>query len=136
MKKLAVVLVVSLFAVACSSTMTTGTGSTGVPGAPAVKFEATHFRLLNEPNAVREFDVLKPPRGLHVKGQMTRDAFYWANQVDGNGQFCPEGKDWVTLGDGLFHSASSGETPKAPYVLGCKAKNGLFIPASRDVVMQ
>ena len=136
MKKLSALLLVVLFAVACSST----SGSMADAGSPASggstsasKATPTHYRLLSDPRTVREINWSRPPLDLHIKGRMTTLGFEPVNQVQGSGRLCADGKDWISLTDGLYHAGTEGSSPQGPYVMGCKSKTGGFVPASKQI---
>ena len=139
MKKIAASLVL-LLAVGCASTATnsneTGGGKTvaGITNNPKY---APDYILLSAPNQVRTYDFSNAVgvRGLHVRGTMTNRGFWPAGEIQGNGKFCTEGKDWFSLSDLKVHSASEGKTPTTPYIAGCATNSG-FQPSSRAVVAQ
>ena len=130
-----------LLAFGCSSTATNSSSETG--GAPAVAGltfnpkNAPEYILLSSPNQVREYDFSNSigVRGLHVRGTMTNKGFYPAGEIQGNGKFCTDGKDWLSLSELKVYRADVGKAPTAPYILGCASTSG-FQPASRMVVAQ
>src|SRR6476659_1845421 len=133
MKTLAASLVL-LLAVGCASTATTS-GETGggksIAGVTNNPKNAPDFILLSAPNQVRTYDFSNAVgvRGLHVRGTMTNRGFWPAGEIQGNGKFCADGKDWLSLSDLKVHTASEGKTPTAPYITGCSTSSG-FQPAS------
>ncbi|HKO57906.1 MAG TPA: hypothetical protein VJ276_18710 [Thermoanaerobaculia bacterium] len=135
MKRTAALLALAL-TVACSSTpmQSSSAGSGGATLASSSK-DAPEYILLTSPGQIRDVDHSTRISSLHIKGTLTNRGFYPAGQVEGNGEFCADGKDFLSLADLSVHTASEGKTPKAPYLLGCATKSG-FKPASRDVVMQ
>jgi hypothetical protein len=134
-KRTAALLALAL-TVACSSTsmQSSSTGASGAPIAASSK-DAPEYILLTAPGQIRDVDHSQRLSAFHIKGTLTNRGFYPAGQVEGNGEFCADGKDFLSLADLSVHSASEGKTPKAPYLLGCATKSG-FKPASRDIVMQ
>jgi hypothetical protein len=92
----------------------------------------TYYRLTNDPNSLRSIDVIQPPRAFHVKAVASETGMQWSSKVEGKGKLCPEGKDWLSLNDGVIHAANDGSQPSGPYVLGCKSGNA-FTPSSLDV---
>ena len=105
-------------------------------GGSSPKIEATDYVLLSSPSTIQAYDPSTSTGiwGLHVKGAMTNRGFYPVGKVEGHGQLCADGKDWLSLSDLRVHKASEGGSPAAPYLLGCANGNG-FQPASRDIVM-
>lgn len=97
---------------------------------------APDYILLSSPNQIRTYDFASAlePHGLHVRGTMTTAGFRPAGDIQGNGQFCPAGTDWLSLSDLRVHSASEATPKHAPYIVGCVTKSG-FQPASRDIVV-
>lgn len=130
-----------LLALGCASTATNSSSETGgaatVAGLTTNAKNAPEYILLSQPNQIREIDFSNAigVRGLHVRGTMTNRGFYPAGEIQGNGKFCSDGKDWLSLSDLKVYTADSGKTPTAPYILGCATKSG-FEPASRNVVAQ
>jgi hypothetical protein len=128
-----------LLAVGCASTSMNATNETSGAPAPAGLTtnakNAPDFILLSAPNQVRTYDFGSAVgvRGLHVRGTMTNRGFWPAGDIQGNGKFCAEGKDWLSLSDLKVHPAAEAKTPTAPYILGCASNSG-FQPASRDIV--
>ncbi len=134
MKRLTGLLFATLLAVGCSSTSMTSLENTA--GSPELsKKEPTHYRLLSDPRSIREIDWGRPLTSLHVKGYLTNQGFVPLSKVEGSGGLCKDGNDFVTLADGEFHSAGSGDTPKGPYVKGCKSRTGGFMPSSKEIVV-
>lgn len=134
MKRMTGILFAALFAVGCSSTSMvpneTATGAAELSGKTP-----TYYRLVSDPRTIREIDWGRPLTSLHVKGHLTNQGFMPLAKIEGSGRLCENGNDWVSLADGEFHSADSGETPKGPYIKGCKGRTGAFLPASKDVLV-
>jgi len=125
-----------LLSVACAtSPMSSSSLATG-GGASTSKLAATDYVLLSSPTALQPYDASTSTGiwSLHVKGTMTNRGFYPSGKVEGHGDLCADGKDWLSLSDLKVHKASEGGSPAAPYLLGCATNSG-FKPASRDVVM-
>jgi len=101
------------------------------------KLQPTDYVLLSSPNQLQTLDPSTSTGvwGLHVNGTMTNRGFYPLGKVEGHGDLCADGKDWLSLSDLKVHKASEGGSPAAPYLLGCASGNG-FKPASRDIVTQ
>jgi ABC-type transport system substrate-binding protein len=101
------------------------------------KLQATDYVLLSAPNQIQTLDPSTSTGvwGLHVNGTMTNRGFYPLGKVEGHGDLCTDGKDWLSLSDLRVHKASEGGSPAAPYLLGCATGTG-FKPASRDIVTQ
>ena len=129
---LALTLVATLFSAACA-TAPMSSASTGGSALSTAK-DAPEYILLSSPTQIRNTDYSQRISAFHIKGNLTNRGFYPAGQVEGNGEFCADGKDWLSLSDLSVHQASDGKTPAAPYLLGCASKSG-FKPASRDIVM-
>lgn len=129
-----------LLAFGCASTATnsaeTGGGAT-VAGLTTNPKNAPEYILLSEPNQIRDYDFSNSlgVRALHVRGTMTNRGFYPAGDIQGNGKFCTDGKDWLSLSELKVHTAAENKTPTAPYILGCATSSG-FQPASRAIVAQ
>ena len=137
MKKLSMVLLLTVFAFGCASSATDSASSNPSLGSSrSISKNATHYRLLSDPLPIREIDWSDPPTGRHVKGRVTTGGFEPLTQVQGRGGLCAEGKDFVTLSDGMFHAAASGAAPSGYYLYGCKSATGGFKPASRDMLGQ
>ena|SRR5690349_16015303 len=129
-----------ILTVACASTPLSSSSNESSGGAATVTSSiknAPDYISLSAPNQIRTYDFGNSMgvRGLHIRGTMTNAGFKPAGDIQGNGKFCAEGKDWLGLRDLTIHTASSGATPTAPYVLGC-ATGTAFQPSSRTVVMQ
>lgn len=138
MKSIAVSLALVL-TVACASTpiaSTEGAAGSTLPGVTNNAKNAPDYILLSAPGQVRTYDFSNAigVRGLHIRGTMTNRGFMPAGEIQGNGKFCAEGTDWLSLRDLSAHKATDG-APVAPYVLGCTASSG-FQPASRTIVAQ
>ena len=123
MKKIAVALALVLTA-ACASTPMNSSSATDAP----------NYILFSSPNAVRNVDFSTAVSGLNLKGTMTNRGFYPAGKIEGRGNFCADGKDWLSLTDLTIHKTSDGKSPEGSYVLGCVSASG-FQPASRDAVV-
>ncbi|MHB0972233.1 MAG: hypothetical protein ACYC7A_18685 [Thermoanaerobaculia bacterium] len=136
MKRTALVLsLLSVFAFACASNMSDATAPLGGSAAATGRFSPTHYRLVSDPDMIIAIKLKDIPRAYHVKGQSVNGGqIAWAPTLDGHGKLCVDGKEWISLNDGEIHVAT--ETPVAPYILGCRASNGLFQPASTQVVLQ
>ncbi|HET7435153.1 MAG TPA: hypothetical protein VFN10_10635 [Thermoanaerobaculia bacterium] len=124
-----------VLAVACASAPGTSTGTTGNAAVSRSAATATEYVLLSQPNAVRSFDFQKPEYNLHVRGTWNGSQFVPAGSVQGHGQLCSDGKDYLALGELKVYKASEGKTPSAPYLVGCATDRG-FVPASREIVTQ
>lgn len=127
-----------LLTVACASTPMTssssGAGETrGVVTADVRN--APDYVLLSAPSQLREWDfgLSVGVRGLHLRGTMTNRGFQAAGEIQGNGKFCADGQDWLSLSDLKIYTASSGKTKVAPYIEGC-ANGSSFQPSSREIV--
>ncbi|MEO8217591.1 MAG: hypothetical protein ABI718_10965 [Acidobacteriota bacterium] len=134
MKKLSPLAVtfILIFTAACASTSGMNSENKG-SGMSARRTDATHYRLVSDPRTVREIVWSQPPLALHVKGTMTTAGFEPTGDVDGRGALCADGKDWVNLRDGSFHTSAESMTPGTPYLLGCKGRTGGFMPATKKV---
>jgi len=129
-----------LLTVACASTsMNSSSSDTGGGNAKSAvatrSVDAPEYILLQYPSQIRTIDWSKNISALHIKGTLTNRGFYPAGKIEGNGSFCADGKDWLSLADLSVHKAGEGKTPAAPYVTGCATASG-FQPASRDIVLQ
>jgi len=113
-----------------------GGGNANVAGITSNPRNAPDYILLSSPNQVRTVDFSSAVgiRGLHVRGTLTNRGFYPIGKVEGHGDLCADGKDWLSLSDLKIHKASEGGSPAAPYLLGCASNSG-FKPATRDIVM-
>src|SRR5712691_1720275 len=140
MKTLATSLVL-LLALGCASAPMNSSNESGrnaaVAGITTNANNAPDYILLSSPNQIRNYDFGNAigVRGLHVRGTLTNRGFMPAGEIQGNGKFCAEGKDWLSLSDLRVHSASEGKTPAAPYIVGCATSSG-FQPASRAIAAQ
>jgi hypothetical protein len=124
MKKIAALALVSMMVfgtVASASQITTDTKN------------ASHYRLLSEPNSLRMIDIMKKPQGFHVKAVSTGTGVSWSAKVEGRGKLCT-GQDMLDLDNGNIYKAGSEGKPVGPYVVGCAASNGVFTPSSLDVM--
>jgi hypothetical protein len=131
-----------LLTVACSSVPSNNSSSTAAGSsllsAPVAtrSIDAPQYISLDQPNQIRQVDFSKQISGLHIRGTLTNRGFYPATaKVEGKGQLCADGQDWLSLSDLSIHKASEGKAKVAPYVSGCATASG-FQPASRDIVMQ
>ena len=126
------ILSVALLLTAACATTPAMNSSTSEP-----KFQATDYVLLSSPNQIQTLDLSTGTGvwGLHVNGTMTNRGFYPLGKVEGHGDLCADGKDWLSLSDLKVHKASEGGSPAAPYLLGCASGSG-FKPATRDIVVQ
>jgi hypothetical protein len=96
---------------------------------------ATHYRLLTDPDALREFDVMKVPTGWFAAATATADGkLTWNPKLSGGGKTCADGKDVLSLNDGKVYAAGDTTRPAGPHVTGCVATNGVFTPSSSEVV--
>jgi len=141
MKKLAAALALVLTAACASTPMNSSSkdanaGSTmfGASSIAAKSTDAPNYILFSSPNAVRNVDFSTNVYGLNLKGTMTNRGFYPAGKIEGRGNFCADGKDWLSLSDLSIHKSADGKTPEGSYVLGCASTSG-FTPASRDAVV-
>lgn len=133
---LALVVAVGCASTPLSSSSQNGGTSAQAPVTTSLK-NAPDYILLSAPSQIREWDFSNAVgvRGFHLRGTMTNRGFMPAGEVQGNGKFCADRKDWFSLADLSVHKASDGKTPTAPYLLGCATSNG-FVPASRAIVTQ
>jgi hypothetical protein len=116
-------------------TPSSNSGASAIGGGIATRAQdGPDYVLLSAPTLVRSYEYTRI-YDFHLRGTMTNHGFMPAGQIQGNGKFCAEGKDWISLSDMSVHKAGTG-TPSAPYVLGCANANGTFTPATRDVVTQ
>lgn len=128
-----------LLALGCASSPSSFSHETGGnAGAASVTTNpknAPDYILLSAPSQVRTFDFGNAVgvRGLHVRGTMTNRGLIPAGEIQGNGKFCTDGKDWLSLSDLKVYTAD--QTPSAPYILGCATSSG-FQPATRAIVAQ
>ena len=136
MKKLIAPLLLVLSTACASTSLHSTTSKSYGSGSPvrARALRADYYILLSAPSQLREMSV-SPINAFHVNGTMNGRGFAPVAQVEGNGQFCPDGKDWLDLANLTVHTAADGHAPVAPYLLGCAASTG-FQPASRDIVTQ
>jgi hypothetical protein len=128
-----VVLPLALLLSAACATSPMSSSSTPTPLA---KLGATDYVLLSSPSTLQPYDPSTSTGiwSLNIKGAMTNQGFYPTSKVEGHGDLCADGKDWLSLSDLKVHKASEGGSPAAPYLLGCATNSG-FKPASRDIVM-
>ncbi len=130
MKRATVLIVAALFAVGCASTsMTSYENAAGSSELAATT--PTHYRLLSDPDSIREIDWGRPLTALHVKGYFTNQGFVPVAKVDGSGGLCKSSDAWVNLTDGSIHGAN--ESPSAPHVKGCFSEQRGFKPATKEV---
>ena len=136
MKRTAALLAL-LFTVACASTPMTSseTGGGNLSASTTSLRNAPDYIVLSAPAQVRSWDYGNAVgvRGFHVRGTMTTRGFAPVGQIQGNGRFCADGREWLSLSDLRVYSAD--KTPVAPYILGC-ASGSSFQPASREIVTQ
>lgn len=139
LKSLAVSLALVVVA-GCASTPLSSSNQNAGSSSPAPVTKSLRnspdYVLLSAPNQIREWDFSNAigVRAFHLRGTMTNHGFIPAGEVQGNGKFCTDGKDWLSLTDLTIHK-SSDQAPVAPYLLGCATSNG-FVPASRQIVTQ
>src|ERR1051325_7329619 len=90
------------------------------------KLQPTDYVLLSAPSQIQTLDLSTSTGvwGLHVNGTMTNRGFYPIGKVEGHGDLCADGKDWLSLSDLRVHKASEGGSPAAPYLLGCATGTG------------
>ena len=122
MKKLATLSIVALVAltmIACGTVTANG--------------NASHYRLLSDPDALRTYQVLDVPQTFHVTASSQNGSLNWSTKVEGHGKLCAEGTDVPTLNDGAIRKVGD---PKitGPYIVGCAAANGVFTPSNVEVV--
>jgi len=123
----------TLFSAACASVPMSSSSAGGSAALTSSK-DAPEYILLSSPNQIRNTNYSERISAFHIRGSLTNRGFYPAGPVEGNGEFCADGKDWLSLSDLSVHQASDGKTPVAPYLRGCASKSG-FKPASREIVM-
>ncbi|HEV8659770.1 MAG TPA: hypothetical protein VGS96_14255 [Thermoanaerobaculia bacterium] len=132
---------VLLLALGCASSPLTSSHETGgnasVASVTNNPKNAPDYILLSSPDQIRtvDFSSAVSIRGLHVRGTLTNRGFIPAGEIQGNGKFCTDGKDWLSLSDLKVYTAFAGKTPTAPYIVGCAINSG-FQPASRAIVAQ
>ena len=135
MKRRAIFSLALLLTAACASLpMNQSSSTTGDNSSSAPKFYATDYVLLSSPTQLRTVDESTTVYSLNVRGTLTNRGFYPIGKVEGHGELCADGKDWLSLSDLKIHKASEGGSPAAPYLLGCASNSG-FKPATRDIVM-
>jgi len=135
MKRRAILSLALLLTAACASLpMNQSSSTTGDNSSSAPKFYATDYVLLSSPTQLRTVDESTTVYSLNVRGTLTNRGFYPIGKVEGHGELCADGKDWLSLSDLKIHKASEGGSPAAPYLLGCASNSG-FKPATRDIVM-
>jgi hypothetical protein len=127
-----------LITVGCSSTSMTSneTTSNGTTTAKRGGY-ARDFIVLSTPGYVQEWTLGSGvgAGGFYVRGNKTKNnGFVPIGEVQGNGNFCADGRDWLSLKELRVYTADKG-APVAPYILGCVSGNG-FRPASREIVTQ
>lgn len=130
MKRATTILFAALFAIGCASTSMTSYEN----AAGSDELEAktpSHYRLLSDPDSIREINWGRPLTSLHVKGYLTAQGFVPVSKVEGRGGLCESADAWVNLKDGSIHSA--GESPSGPHVKGCVSSQGGFKPSTKDV---
>lgn len=130
MKRAMVLAVAALFAIGCASTSMTSYDNAA--GSDELRAQSpTHYRLLSDPDSIREIDWGRPLTPLHVKGYFTNQGFVPVSKVEGRGGLCESGDHWVNLADGSIHEMI--ESPSAPHVKGCLTAQGGFKPATKEV---
>jgi len=130
MKRVTTILFAALLAIGCASTSMTSYDN--AIGSDELKAQSpSHYRLLSDPDSIREIDWGRPLTSLHVKGYLTPQGFVPVSKVEGRGGLCGSADAWVNLKDGSVHS--NGESPAGPYVSGCVSSQGGFKPATREV---
>ena len=135
MKRRAILSLALLLTAACASLpMNQSSSTTGDNSSSAPKFYATDYVLLSSPTQLRTVDESTTVYSLNVRGTLTNRGFYPIGKVEGHGDLCADGKDWLSLSDLKIHKAAEGGSPAAPYLLGCASNSG-FKPATRDIVM-
>jgi hypothetical protein len=137
-KRTAAALALVLIAAACASTPMTSSTAAGGPTTASLGNvrNSPDYILLSAPEQIRSWDFSSNyVRGLHVRGTMTNRGFIPAAEILGNGKFCTDGQDWLSLGELKVYKVADGKTPAAPYILGCATTSG-FQPASRAIVTQ
>src|ERR1043166_6089826 len=79
------------------------------------KLQATDYVLLSSPTKLQTYDPSTSTGvwGLNIKGTMTNRGFYPVGKVEGHGDLCADGKDWLSLSDLSVHKASEGGSPTA-----------------------
>ena len=136
MKRTAVLLTLLMTTACASSPMTSNDGAGGASaGATANVRNAPDYIALSAPNQVRSWDFgdALGVRGFHVRGTMTTRGFAPIGNIQGNGKFCSDGREWLSLTDLRVYTTD--KTPVAPYIRGC-ASGSSFLPASREIVTQ
>ena len=137
MKRTAVVLALLMTTACASNSMTSNEASAGEASTRVTASirNAPDYIALSAPNQVRAWDFgdALGVRGFHVRGTMTTRGFAPVGNIQGNGRFCSDGREWLSLADLRVYGAD--KTPVAPYILGC-ASGSSFQPASREIVTQ
>ncbi|MFN7941195.1 MAG: rhodanese-like domain-containing protein [Thermoanaerobaculia bacterium] len=104
--------------------------------------QPTHARRLAT-SGLEPFVDTAAPSDLFVAGRLRGERFIADGPVRGYGEFCHEWEartgergrhGWVELGDGSFHGPEDFRPPRKPFVTGCRGRDGIFRPDSRDVV--
>lgn len=130
MKRAITILFAAALAIGCASTgMTSYENAAG--SAELEKQTPSHYRLLSDPDSIRQIDWGRPLTSLHVKGYLTPQGFVPVSKVEGRGGLCESADSWVSLKDGAVHANS--EAPTGPYVSGCVSSQGGFKPSTREV---
>ncbi len=85
--------------------------------------------------ATRSIQPEPPAAGFYVAGEMRGGAFLPVGEIQGDGEFAREGHPgWLELRDLTFHGDETGRAPFAPYFQGRLGDDGVFRPASREVI--
>jgi ABC-type phosphate transport system substrate-binding protein len=134
MARRALISLALLLTAACASLPMNSSSNATAGGSSTPNFYATDYVLLSAPTQLRTIDESTTVYPLHVRGALTNRGFYPLGKVEGHGDLCTDGKDWLSLSDLKVHKAAEGGSPAAPYLLGCASNSG-FKPASRDIVM-
>ena len=130
MKRATVLAIAALFAIGCASTSMTSYDNAA--GSDELRAQTpTHYRLLSDPDSLREINWGRPLTALHVKGYVTNQGFVPVSKVEGRGGLCESADSWVNLKDGSIHSSS--ESPSGAHVTGCLSSQGGFKPATKEV---
>jgi hypothetical protein len=131
MKRVTVFLFAAIFAVGCASTSMTSYDNAA--GSDELRAKTpSHYRLLSDPDSIREINWGRPLTALHVKGYLTSQGFVPVSKVEGRGGLCKGGDDsWLSLKDGQIHS--NGEAASGPHVKGCVSSQGGFRPSTKEV---
>jgi len=130
MKRATTILLAALMTIGCASTSMTSYENAA--GSDELKAQSpSHYRLLSDPDTIRQIDWGRPMTALHVKGYLTDQGFVPVSKVEGRGGLCSSSDAWVNLKDGSIHS--SNESPTGPYVSGCMSSQSGFKPSTKEV---